>query len=260
VYFLFIVGPLFGYSAAAEFVLGSVTEAGYSASAFQVFAVFVLMSLGAEIVISSTLKTQWVVLGGSLIGVATALCAIGPGIPLVIWLIPILPSATTIATFVPTFAGALAAWRIAGDAFEKAGTNGPPLVRACLAVSVQSGAIAQQFADPAFDATVERPAFTDRRPLVLVDEAHHNFHTAGGRYRPFAELIKNDGYDVAPNTKKFTADALKGCAILVVANAQGAPAMRSPEASNPAFEPTECDAVHNWVRAGGSLLLGLPWG
>jgi hypothetical protein len=124
-----------------------------------------------------------------------------------------------------------------------------------LLVSVQSGAIAQQFADPAFDATVERPAFTERHPLVLVDEAHHNFHTVGGRYRPFAELIKNDGYDVAPNTKKFTADALKDCAILVVANAQGAPAMRSPEASNPAFEPAECDAVHNWVRAGGSLLL-----
>jgi hypothetical protein len=68
VYFLFIVGPLFGYSAAAEFVLGRVAEAGYSASALEVFAVFVLMSLGAEVVISSALKTQRVVLGGSLIG------------------------------------------------------------------------------------------------------------------------------------------------------------------------------------------------
>jgi hypothetical protein len=127
VYFLFIVGPLFGYSAAAEFVLGRVADAGYSASALEAFAVFVLMSLGAEVVISSALKTQRVVLGGSLIGVATALCAIGPGIPLVIWLIPIFPSATSIASFVPTFAGALAAWRIAGDAFQKAGSNGPPL-------------------------------------------------------------------------------------------------------------------------------------
>jgi hypothetical protein len=129
VYFLFIVGPLFGYSAAAEFVLWRVTEAGYSASAVEVFAVFVLMSLGAEIVISSALKTQRVVLGGSLIGVATALCAIGPGIPLVIWLIPILPSATSIATFVPTFAGALAAWWIAGDAFEILDEILPPAAR-----------------------------------------------------------------------------------------------------------------------------------
>lgn len=90
-------------------------------------------------------------------------------------------------------------------------------------MNVATGAIAQQFADPAFDATVDRPAFTDSHPVVLVDEAHDNFHTAGGRYKPFAELIKNDGYNVTPNTKKFTAECLTGCAILVVANAQGRP-------------------------------------
>ena len=132
-----------------------------------------------------------------------------------------------------------------------------------LLIYAKTVAMAQQFADPGFDATVDRPAYTDQHPTVLLDEAHNNFHTAGGRYRPFAELIKNDGYNVTPNTKKFTADALKGCAILVVANAQGAPMMRSPEASKPAFEPAECDAVHTWVRAGGSLLLIAdhhPWG
>ncbi len=32
----------------------------------------------------------------------------------------------------------------------------------------------------------------------LFDEAHNNFHTAGGRYKPFAELIANDGYKVIP--------------------------------------------------------------
>ncbi len=132
-----------------------------------------------------------------------------------------------------------------------------------LLMSVQTVAKAQQFADPGFDPTVDRPAYTDQHPIVLVDEAHNNFHTAGGRYKPFAELIKNDGYTVTPNTNKFTADALKGCAILVVANAQGVPLMRSPDAAKPAFEPAECDAVHAWVRAGGSLLLIAdhhPWG
>jgi S1-C subfamily serine protease len=132
-----------------------------------------------------------------------------------------------------------------------------------LLVSIRTGAIAQQFADPQFDAKVDRPAFTDRHPLVLLDEAHNNFHTAGGRYKPFADLVKNDGYAVSPNAKKFTAEALKGCAILVVANAQGAPLMRSPEASNAAFEAAECDAVHDWIQAGGSLLLIAdhhPWG
>jgi hypothetical protein len=46
-----------------------------------------------------------------------------------------------------------------------------------LLVSIRTGAIAQQFADPQFDAKVDRPAFTDRHPLVLLDEAHNNFHT-----------------------------------------------------------------------------------
>jgi S1-C subfamily serine protease len=132
-----------------------------------------------------------------------------------------------------------------------------------LFMNIGSGARAQQFADPEFDAKVDRPAFTDRHPEVLFDEAHNNFHTADGRYKPFAELIRNDGFVVKPNKEKFASGSLKDCAILVVANAQGAPLMRSPEAANPAFEAAECDAVFEWVRAGGSLLLIAdhhPWG
>jgi S1-C subfamily serine protease len=128
---------------------------------------------------------------------------------------------------------------------------------------VHTGANAQQFADPEFDAKVDRPAFSDTHPAVFVDEAHNNFHTADGRYRPFADLIRNDGYAVTGNKSKFTAESLKGCTILVVANAQGAPQMRSPDAGKPAFGPTECDAVFAWIQAGGSLLLiadHYPWG
>ncbi len=132
-----------------------------------------------------------------------------------------------------------------------------------LLACVPTGATAQQFADPEFDAKVDRPAFTSSHPVVFLDEAHNNFHTAGGRYKPFADLLKNDGYAVTPNKKKFTPDSLKGCAVLVVVNAQGAPLMRSPEAANAAFEPAENDAVDAWLRAGGSLLLIAdhhPWG
>ena len=122
---------------------------------------------------------------------------------------------------------------------------------------------AQQFADPEFDAKVDRPAYTSSHPLVLIDEAHNNFHTADGRYKPFADVFKNDGYSVEPSKQKLTLDALKGCAVLVVANAQGAPVMRRPEAANSAFAEAECDAVEQWVRGGGSLLLITdhhPWG
>ena len=124
-----------------------------------------------------------------------------------------------------------------------------------LLTCVCGSATAQQFADPEFDAKVIRPAFTDTHPLVLVDEAHNNFHTTFGRYKPFVDLLKNDGYNVSPNKEKLSAEALKDCSILVVANAMGAPAMRNPEAAKPAFEQAECDAVYKWIQAGGSLLL-----
>jgi S1-C subfamily serine protease len=122
---------------------------------------------------------------------------------------------------------------------------------------------AQQYADPEFDATVDRPEFKDRHPVVLVDAAHHNFHTAEARYKPFADLITNDGFEVKANSQKFTAQALKGCTILVIANAQAAPEMNNPAAAQPAFETAECDAVADWIKAGGALLLIAdhhPWG
>jgi len=123
-----------------------------------------------------------------------------------------------------------------------------------VALSVSMG-FAQQIADPNFDAKVAKPAYTKSGPKVLFDEAHNNFHTASGRYKPFADLITNDGYQVTPNTQKFSAPILKGFDILVISNALGAPRMNQPEAGNPAFSDGECDAVRDWVKAGGALLL-----
>src|SRR5262249_48356280 len=56
----------------------------------------------------------------------------------------------------------------------------------------------QQQADLTFDANVKNPAYTTTHPKVLIDEAHFNFHTASGRYKPFADLVSNDGYRVKP--------------------------------------------------------------
>ncbi len=56
---------------------------------------------------------------------------------------------------------------------------------------------AQQVADPSFKPKIEKPAFTSGKgPVVLLDEAHYNFHTASGRYQPFADLLRRDGYVV----------------------------------------------------------------
>ena len=118
-----------------------------------------------------------------------------------------------------------------------------------------SSASAQQRPDPEFNTVIEQPAFTKNYPRVLFDEAHNNFHTTTGRYKPFADLISNDGYHVVRNRKPFTKPGLDTFKILVIANALGAEEMDDDGAEKSAFTEEECDAVRDWVKAGGALLL-----
>jgi hypothetical protein len=114
---------------------------------------------------------------------------------------------------------------------------------------------AQQIADPEFDTRVEQPAFKKSYPRLLFDEAHNNFHTATERYKPFADLIVNDGYHLVRGRKVFTLEALSTFKILVIANALGAEDMDDDNADSSAFSDEECDVVRDWVRGGGALLL-----
>lgn len=131
----------------------------------------------------------------------------------------------------------------------------------CLALAIFSVLLitragsGQQVADPHFDATVERPAFAKNFPRVLFDEAHNNFHTASGRYKPFADLIFSDGYQVVVNRKPFSKLSFQTFKILVIANALGAEDMDDEGADGPAFTAEESDAVRDWVHDGGCLLL-----
>jgi hypothetical protein len=110
------------------------------------------------------------------------------------------------------------------------------------------GVAVQQVADPNFDASVAQPAYPIAAPTVLFDEAHQNFHTTQGRYKPFVDLISNDGYRVTPNRQTFQPKTLADSDILIIANA-------SSQRSGSAFREDECDAVKDWVYSGGSLLL-----
>ncbi|NOT08411.1 MAG: DUF4350 domain-containing protein [Gemmatimonadales bacterium] len=114
---------------------------------------------------------------------------------------------------------------------------------------------AQQMADTTFDLSVSRPAHTARRPFLVIDEAHSNFHKASGRYSPFATLMQNDGLRIGTNTSVFSDSALRGIDILVIANAASPGSGEGVRRSGPAFTAAECDAVRDWVRAGGALLL-----
>jgi hypothetical protein len=114
---------------------------------------------------------------------------------------------------------------------------------------------AQQVADPNFDAKVAKPAFPDMHPKVLFDEGHFNFHTASGRYKPFADLVTNGGYQATPSKAKFEKKTLQGDDILVISNALGAEKMSDSKSASLAFTSDECDAVQEWIRTGGSLML-----
>lgn len=116
-------------------------------------------------------------------------------------------------------------------------------------------AFAQQMADPEFDTSVARPAYKDAGPRVMFDEAHHNFHTMDGRYKPFVDLLVNDGYRVIRNRQPFVKARLSGFKILVIANALGAEEDDDEGADKSAFTDEEIEAVGDWVKGGGALLL-----
>lgn len=115
----------------------------------------------------------------------------------------------------------------------------------------------QQVADTLVAPPIAAPGYAfGRGPVVMVDEAHTNFHTAEGRYLPFARLLRRDGYVVARHRSRFTRPALELGTILVIANALAAQNDTSWVLPTPsAFDAGEIEAVREWVRDGGALLL-----
>jgi hypothetical protein len=78
----------------------------------------------------------------------------------------------------------------------------------------------QQVADTNFNPVIARPEYAlGKGPVVLIDEGHNNFHTAGGRYLPFARLLRADGYVVKGYKSLFNGQDLNKARILVIANA-----------------------------------------
>jgi hypothetical protein len=104
--------------------------------------------------------------------------------------------------------------------------------------------------DSRFDTKVAQPAYTKDHPCVFIDEAHRNLHTASGTYKPFADLLANDGYDVRPYRLPFSA-RIKDASVLVIACAKGS----NDTKDGPAFTDAEVDVVVEWVKSGGALLL-----
>jgi hypothetical protein len=102
-----------------------------------------------------------------------------------------------------------------------------------------------------FDAAVAAPAYVERGPLVLFDEAHGNAGVSTGALRSFARLLRSDGYDLRVNDGPLNAAALTPAAVLIVAAARG-----DNEAGDvDAFTGPEASVISEWVLRGGALLL-----
>jgi len=125
----------------------------------------------------------------------------------------------------------------------------------CTLLFLSITVVPQQQPDLEFNTSVENPAYNRNGPRVMFDEAHHNFHTTDGRYKPFVDLLLNDGYRVIRNRQPFSKTTLSSYKILVISNALGAEELDDVGADNPAFTDDEIQAVHAWVKDGGSLLL-----
>jgi hypothetical protein len=132
-----------------------------------------------------------------------------------------------------------------------------PLLVMLVALCHPTSAPAQQVADSSFAPPIGSPAYSAAAgPRVLIDQAHHNFHTMSGRFYAFARLLQRDGYVVAPNAARFSREGLAGARILVISNALAAENEDDWSLPTPsAFDSSEIAALKAWVTGGGSLWL-----
>lgn len=120
---------------------------------------------------------------------------------------------------------------------------------------------AQVAIDDSYNPKVPEPVYDEGKgPVVAVDKAHNNYHTADQRYKPFASLLKRDGYRVIHNEKLFSLDALEDLDVLVIANPLSIQnrrigSLQEPTALSFAFTEEEITSVRTLVENGGSLFL-----
>lgn len=92
-------------------------------------------------------------------------------------------------------------------------------------------------------------------PLVLIDEAHNNFLTLSGRYKPFAQVLESDGFRVSSYDKAITENQLRQVDILVIANALDRNRQDWLPPYGEAFDDHEVEVLKSWILNGGSLFL-----
>lgn len=123
--------------------------------------------------------------------------------------------------------------------------------------NTQTSESSGQRADQGFEAQVKMPRHASGTgPRIAIDGAHGNYHTAGGRYRPFADVLRADGYRVESFESEFTAEKLSSVDVLVIANALAERNQKDWSLPTPsAFSKSEISTIQDWVQNGGALML-----
>ncbi len=116
---------------------------------------------------------------------------------------------------------------------------------------------AQQTVDSAFRPLPIPAAYpAGHGPVVLVDETHNNAGLMDGAFRPFADVLRRDGYRVRPLRAPLTPAGLERTDILVVIHALADTNVGHWELPTPsAFTDAEISTLTEWVRRGGAVLL-----
>src|SRR5258706_490045 len=80
---------------------------------------------------------------------------------------------------------------------------------------------AQQVPDLTFKPETKYHAYPKSKgPVIILDEAHFNFHTLDGRYGPFGNILTDDGYVLKPGKEKIDSiELFTGSAFLAPAKA-----------------------------------------
>ena len=116
---------------------------------------------------------------------------------------------------------------------------------------------AQSVIDSSFHFRIAQPIFSkEKGPLVSIDEAHNNVHTARTGWSTMANLLTEDGFRVQRNAVSFTKESLAPVDILVIVNPLHESNIRKWKLPCPsAFSEEEIKVVKDWVLQGGRLFI-----
>jgi hypothetical protein len=91
--------------------------------------------------------------------------------------------------------------------------------------------------------------------VVAFDEGHFNVHSLQTPYKVLGEVASELGFVPSPHTGQFSAASLEGVRILVACCARATATGPLADQGRPAHRDEELDALEQWVREGGALLL-----